>query len=136
MKKPTELQIVRYNGSKIKCRNCDQNLTDINNTTYLKQRWGSPKYWDELCQCDDCGNKFILRYELFDKEGHVYLFVFTEDINNPNYNWIDNLNNKQRIAVTRHVEQCSICQKKIEDQLCMDAILKTKFKEQKEKNNK
>lgn len=136
MKKPTGLQTVKYNGTKKRCKHCNTDLTDINNSTYLKKRWGNSKYWDELCQCDNCESKFILRHELFDENGHVHLFVFAEDINNSAYNWTDNLNNKQKISVAKHVEQCSICKKKIENQLCMDAELKAIFRKQKRKDTK
>ena len=128
MKKPTGLQTVIYNGTKKYCKHCNTDLTDINNSTYLKERWGSPKFWDELCKCDNCQNKYLLRHELFDTKGHVHLFVFTEDINNPEYSWIDNLNNKQKIAVGNHINQCDECQAKITRQLCSDAELKNTFK--------
>ena len=136
MIKPTELQIILYSDKKKYCKHCNNDLTNINNSTYLKKRWGSSKFWDELCECDNCQNTFLLRHELFDNKGHIYLFVFSNDINNPEYHWTDNLNGKQKIAIEKHLEQCSICRKKIDDIVCADAELKNLFNRIKKRGNK
>ena len=127
MKKPTDIQIVKFNGSKGICKHCKTVITDVNNMTYLKIRWGEPKHWDELSKCDKCGHQFLLRHDIFDKKGHILPFVFTGDINNPKYNWTDNLNEKQKLTIAKHIEKCSTCQKLSSEQILSDARLKEFF---------
>ncbi len=127
MKKPTGIQIIKLDDKKTNCKKCGTNLTDVNNITYLEKRWSEPKHWDELSKCDKCGNEFLLRHEIFDPKGHINAYVFTEDINDSNYNWIDNLNNIQKEIIAGHIEKCTACQKRLQEELLSDARLKSIF---------
>lgn len=133
MKKPSSLQIVQFNKTGEICQHCKKSLTNIKNMTYLKKRWGYSKHWDELHKCDNCTQTFLLRHNIFDGKGHIHSFVFTEDINNTNYNWMDNLNEVQKLSIAKHIKKCSLCQKNLSNQLLMDAHLKELFQNLKRK---
>lgn len=125
--KPVDFQIVKYNDLKATCNKCENDLTDVNNMTYLKKRWGEPKHWDELCECDNCKQKFFLRHEIFDKKGHIHSYIFTEDINNASYNWMNNLNDVQKLTIAKHFKRCEKCKKNLSEQICLNIELKVYF---------
>lgn len=131
--KPIDLQTVKYGTLKAICNHCKNDLTDVNNMTYLKKRWGGAKYWDELCKCGNCQKKFFLRHEIFDAKGHIYSYVFTEDINDIKYNWMDNLNKPQRISVAKHLDKCKECQERRFKQTSTDIQLKGFFRDLRKK---
>jgi len=118
------LQVVDINEETVLCNNCGTNILDIANYFFDHETVAKPYYWEELCVCKGCGNNFILRYNIFDKEGHIYSSVFSEDINNPEYHWLDQLNDSQKEVITDHIKDCDICRERISQELLADAWLK------------
>jgi hypothetical protein len=81
------LHIININKEKALCSKCGANILDIANVTYEKNTKSDPRYQEELCHCKVCETKFIMHYDFFDKDGHIWSRVFSEDINNPKFRW-------------------------------------------------
>jgi late competence protein required for DNA uptake (superfamily II DNA/RNA helicase) len=118
-----QYQIVDINNEKTKCRDCGSHITNLSNFVYGGESLSEPKYRDELCKCRHCGMLFIMHYDLFDKEGHIYAKVFTGDINNLNYNWQDILSENQKHAISEHLKVCKKCQETLSEEILTDAWL-------------
>lgn len=116
-----ELQNVNINDDKVRCKKCGAHLTNLTEFVYDNDCFSDPRYREELCKCTACGEKFILHYDLFDTEGHVYQRVFTGDVNNVNYDWQEILTEEQRKEIKEHVEKCQICQDRMNDEALSDA---------------
>ena len=120
-----ETQIVDINKDTAPCQKCGANLVDVANFKYMGKADTMATYIEEHCQCKQCKSDFILHYDLFDASGHVYSKVFTEDINNPNNNWQDNLTEDQRKIISQHLKSCKICIDRLEQEILTDAWLKS-----------
>lgn len=103
------------------CIKCKANLLDIRNIRWLQKDVLGPTFREELFQCRSCGSEFVIRYDLFDKEGHVDPRAFTEDINDPSYNWQDNLSPEQKKLVEDHLKECEICRDRLIEENLNDA---------------
>jgi transcription elongation factor Elf1 len=121
---PKEMQIVDINEATVPCVICGSNLIDITNFMYDGQTTSTATYREERCKCKQCGTLFILHYNLFDENGHVYSKVFTEDINNPTYNWQDALTEEQKAKISEHLQHCEICVDRLSHEILTDAWLK------------
>jgi len=124
MHKWGKLQVVDINEEIVLCRICGTNIVDIANYIFDNETIAEPYYWEERCTCKGCANNFILRYNVFDKEGHIYSSVFSEDINNPEYNWLDKLSDSQKEVITEHITACEVCRERLSQELLADAWLK------------
>jgi DNA-directed RNA polymerase subunit RPC12/RpoP len=116
-------QIVNNTDEKVPCANCGQNLAELGNFTYTGTTTNLATQKDEECKCKKCGQHFILRYHYFDEEGHINSFVFNGDINDPTYNWQDQLILEQKKAIGAHLKTCDSCMKRMTEEALSDAWL-------------
>lgn len=123
-KRAMSLQIVDINKDVVKCEVCGANIVDLVNFIYENKSESTAYDRREYCRCRQCHTPFILYYEMFDSEGHIYPSIFTEDINNPSCNWPDNLTEEQKEVVSAHLETCKICMDRLSQELLTDAWLK------------
>lgn len=117
--------IVDINSETARCKGCGANITDVANFTFTEEVYSEPTYREEVCKCKHCGTSFLLHYDIFDSEGHVFTRVFSEDINNPDYHWPEALTDSQKKLVSEHLESCIICQDRLENDLLTDVWLKS-----------
>jgi len=116
-----DYQTININEDSVPCINCGINIADIENFTYEGKFLSEPLYRKELCRCKKCTSLFILHYDLFDMEGHIFARVFSEDINNPSYNWQELLSEKQKNAISDHLLKCHICRERLSQEILTDA---------------
>jgi uncharacterized protein with PIN domain len=98
------------------CTKCGKSLLDITNIKFIKDSVSSARFQEELYICRSCGTEFIIRYDLFDSDGHINQRVFTDDPNDPKYNWPDILNQSQRDEIAKHLKDCKICNGRLDDE--------------------
>jgi len=103
------------------CDHCGARLTGLTEFSYAGDFFAYPDSREEICKCNKCGTKFILHYDLFDKDGHIYARVFTGDINNPSFNWQDSLTEEQKNAIELHLRSCPDCQERLTEEMLSDA---------------
>jgi len=103
------------------CDTCGASITHIPNFKYAGTFTTGATYRNEECVCTQCGTHFIMHYELFDPEGHIYSKVFTGDINNLNYNWQELLTKEQLDVIARHLSECTVCQDRLSEEILTDA---------------
>jgi len=113
--------IININKEKALCSKCGANILDIANVAYDGKARTAPRYREELFHCRECGTKFIMHYDLFDKDGHICPRVFSEDINIPEFKWQDLLVKEQIAEIATHLESCTICQDRLSEELLSDA---------------
>lgn len=116
-----QLQVINISDEQALCTGCGSDLLDIINFQYDGQTITTPTCSEEMCSCKKCKTKFLIRYDLFDQEGHINQRVFTGDINNNDYNWQDNLSEEQKGAISKHLKECKTCQDRLEDETLKDA---------------
>jgi hypothetical protein len=68
-----------------------------------------------------------MHYDIFDSTGHIYQRVFTEDINNDHYSWMENLTEEQKTEVSRHLKDCKICNDRLSQEQLGEAVVKEFF---------
>jgi uncharacterized protein with PIN domain len=117
------IQTISANKEKASCNKCGANILDILNMAYEEKFKTDPRYREELCHCRFCGTKFIIHYDLFDKNGHVYSRVFGEDINNPEFKWQDLLVKEQIDEIAAHLSTCEVCKNRLSEEMLSDALL-------------
>jgi len=115
-----KLPVININDERAKCR-CGAGLSGLDDFVYEKQAKNTDRTRDELCTCLSCGARFVLHYDLFDPDGHVYGRVFTGDINNPNYSWQDILTEEQKNAIKDHLSGCTECTDRLSEEMLADA---------------
>jgi uncharacterized protein with PIN domain len=115
-----DLQKINISDEFAVCSNCGANILDIANFKYEEKCETGPKYREEVNSCKKCGTQFILRYDLFDQDGHIHPRVFSEDPNDPKYNWTDILTKEQKEVIATHLKDCPICNKRLESELELD----------------
>lgn len=118
-----DYQKVDINNDSIKCVECGSLLTRLSGFVYAGESRSGLTFKEELCKCRSCQHLFVMRYELFDQEGHILSKVFTGDINNPNYNWQELLTEEQKKAISDHLRDCKICQDRLSEEILSDAWL-------------
>jgi len=121
------LQKIDIGSTEELCSICKSNLTDIANFAFKDEIRTEPRYWQELCKCRKCGAKFIMHYDIFDSVGHIYQRVFTEDINNEHYSWMENLTDEQKAEVSEHLKDCEICNDRLSQEQLGEAVVKEFF---------
>ncbi len=121
------LQKVDIGSTEELCSNCNSDLTDIANFAFKNEIRTEPRYWQELCKCRKCGVKFIMHYDIFDSAGHIYQRVFTEDINNEHYSWMENLTDEQKAEISTHLKDCEICNDRLSQEQLGEAVVKEFF---------
>jgi len=119
-----KLQKVDIGSSEELCRNCNTDLTDIANFTFQDEIHTEPRYWEELCQCSGCKEKFVMHYAIFDSGGHIYQRIFSEDINNENYDWTTDLTEEQKKEISDHLKDCKVCGERHSQEQLADALMK------------
>lgn len=124
MHKWGDLQVVDINEDIVLCRHCGSNIVDIANYMYDGDKILYASYWEELCVCKECGNNFILQFHIFDKAGHIYSSIFSEDINNPEYQWQEELTDEQKEVIADHIKDCEECRDRLSQEILTDAWLK------------
>lgn len=117
------MYIVNINEEEALCKKCGADIMDIKNIAYDGKYKVDPKYREELCHCKSCNTKFIMHYDIFDKNGHVCSRVFSEDINNPEFHWQDLYTDVQVKGIIAHMVSCKICQDKLSEEILNDAWL-------------
>jgi len=132
MEKPIDIQTIKFNESTKICSRCHSDLS-LDNIIYLGQKWSEPTYWDELHKCSECEQLFFLRHGIFDRKGHIQRYVFSEDINDPDYNWTDNLSASQKLTIAKHLDTCSICKEHHFAEFLSDIKLKRFFQKERKK---
>lgn len=105
------------------CSKCGADLTLLGNFTYLGITVNSSRQKDEQCKCTACGTEFTLHYEYFDSEGHINSFVFNGDVNDPSYNWQDQLTPEQTKEIGEHLSSCCTCNQRLDNEISSDAWL-------------
>jgi hypothetical protein len=128
-------QTVDINNDTAKCTECGARITHIPHFKYDGKNRSGATYREELCKCSTCNTKFIMHYDLFDSEGHIFSKVFTGDINDPNYNWQDSLTQDQKKAISEHLKSCPKCQDRLSEEILSDAWLSNVMDELRKKNN-
>jgi hypothetical protein len=118
------IQTVDINQDIVSCDKCGANIVDLANFVYEEKSESTAFDRKEFCRCRHCSTPFILHYEIFDPEGHIDPSVFTEDINNPESNWPDNLTEEQKESVSSHLRDCEICVGRLTHELLTDAWLR------------
>jgi len=93
-----------------RCIGCGLNFGELKSFTMTGARTTAPTYTEEGIRCTSCDMEYALRYEWFDKSGHVGEHVFSEDPNDPTFNWFDLLTPDQRMGIQAHIQQCPVCQ--------------------------
>lgn len=121
----TKIQVVDINKNEAPCAKCGANLIDISNFVYDGKSNARPTYIEELCKCRKCNTQFIMHYDIFDSEGHIYSKIFTEDINNEEYSWQDALTEEQKKKVSEHLKYCNECLDRLSQEMLTDAWLKS-----------
>ena len=116
-----DLQHININQTIAPCEKCGADITDIANFAFDGEISSEPLYREEKCKCKQSENTFILHYDLFDSDGHIFSRVFTEDVNNPFYNWQDVLSDSQKKAISEHLKACKICQERLSQEILDDA---------------
>lgn len=118
-----KLQKVDIGSNEELCKSCNTNLTDIASFIFKDEIHAEPKYWQELCECRSCGTKFVMHYDIFDSGGHIYQRIFSEDINNEQYSWTEDLNKEQKKEISDHLENCEICKERLAQEQLAEALV-------------
>ena len=118
-----DYQKVDINNDATKCSECGSILTRLSGFVYAGESRSGADFKEELCKCKVCQNPFVMRYELFDKDGHILSKVFTGDINNPDYNWQELLTEEQKRVIAEHLKDCKTCQDRLSSEILSDAWL-------------
>lgn len=105
------------------CSNCGIDLTLLGNFTYLGITKNFPRQKNEQCKCSACGMEFTLHYDYFDAGGHINSFVFNGDVNDPTYNWQDQLTPEQTKEIGEHLSSCDTCNQRLDNEISSDAWL-------------
>lgn len=66
------MQIVDINLDVVNCEICGANLVDLANFIYEGKSESSAFDRKEFCRCRHCTTPFILHYDIFDSQGHIY----------------------------------------------------------------
>jgi len=105
------------------CSKCETNLSILGKFVHTGVKENTARMKEEICKCLTCGEEFILHYDFFDEKGHVNSFVFGGDVNDPSYNWQDQLTEDQKKEIGEHLKTCEICNKRLIDEATSDAWL-------------
>jgi hypothetical protein len=117
------MQTVDIMSESSPCSTCGSNLSELGNFIYLGITKNFPREKDEQCKCTKCGTEFTLHYDYFDDERHINSFVFNGDINDPTYNWQDQLTPEQINEIAEHLTSCNICSDRLNEEMASDAWL-------------
>ena len=117
------MQTIEIYDENASCDSCGHSLADILNIVFEKEWKSDNRSRKEKCHCKNCGTPFILNYELFDKNGHIYSQIFSGDVNNPNFSWPELLTEEQRKEIADHLISCKECQKRLTEEMLADAWL-------------
>jgi hypothetical protein len=113
-------RVIPHNDNET-CNKCGANLLDLANFRYLEKQRKEPTFWEELSECVKCKTKFILHYDIFDEKGHIHKNIFSEDVNNLEYNWQDILDESQKKVIFNHLKTCKECQERLNNEILVDA---------------
>ena len=117
------MQFVNLNDDEAPCSKCGTNLATLGTFRLVEEKESTSREKKELCKCTNCGKDFILHYDLFDKDNHINNFVFGGDVNDPAYNWQDQLTKSQKIEIGEHLKTCTICNGRLINEITSDAWL-------------
>ena len=104
------MQLIHISEVDIKCHKCGIDITDIANLYYDGITLNENTFREEKCRCRNCDTPFLLHYNLFDKNGHINQRVFSEDVNDPSYDWMELLSGGQKRFIEKHLHDCQLCQ--------------------------
>jgi len=116
-----DIQKVNISDENAFCDKCGTNILDISNFRYAGKTFIGPTYSEELCECRKCGGQFLIRYDFFDKDGHIRAETFSGDWNNAEYNWFDKLSTEQKAVIGDHLRRCPACQDLLDEETLNDA---------------
>ena len=117
------MQIVNILEETAPCKICGTDLSVLGKFTYLGVANNTARQKDERCKCNTCHTEFITHYDFFDKDGHINNFIFSGDINDPTYNWQDQLTPEQTKEIGEHLLTCKICNDRLNEEVTSDAWL-------------
>ena len=115
------MQIININDDQALCEKCGAHLNVLGKFTYIEDQERTPRTKSELCTCNSCGAEFTLQYDLFTPEGHISGFIFSGDVNDPTYNWQDQLTDGQKKEIGEHLKGCAICNEKLNHTITSEA---------------
>lgn len=113
-------QIVDIEENEPVCNVCGTELS-LGAFTFLNVAENRPRIRLELNRCNNCGAEFLLRFRLFDQNGHIPPYVFSGDINDSSFEWQSIWTPEQQAAILAHMENCRECQTRRDDQALSDA---------------
>jgi hypothetical protein len=119
--KPGNIQIINANNENARCRHCGRTV-ELGSFKYAGEVNDYPKYRLEKNVCN-CGKEFLMRFNLFDKNGHIDRNVFNGDLNDPNYQWRDLWTKEQVEALDAHMAICKDCMAQHDEVVLEDAVL-------------
>jgi len=104
------------------CRGCGASILDVANIKYDGKKAEEPRHGEELYKCRKCGANFVIRYEFFDADGHIHPRVFSGDVNDKSFDWQSLLTDVQKGEISKHLESCETCQKRLTEETLNDAL--------------
>jgi len=116
------MQIVNISEESVICDKCQSSI-GLGNFTYIKDHSQDARTKQELCSCNNCEAEFILQYDFFNAEGHINPYIFGGDVNDPTYNWQDQLTPDQQKEIGTHLSACSLCSDKLTHEMGIEAWL-------------
>jgi hypothetical protein len=121
--KTGNIQIVRSSSAGARCRACGRSLEQLGTFNYLGgSDLNAPRYRLEKNVCG-CGKEFYMRYDFFDREGHINSDLFNGDINNASFQWQSLLTEEQLRIVEKHLSGCQICRNRHDEVILEDAAI-------------
>lgn len=116
------MQIVNINEHLAVCAKCNSSI-GLGNFTYIRDYTQKPRMKQELCTCNNCDIEFILQYDFFDSDDHINPFIFGGDVNDPTYNWQDQLTEDQQKEIGAHLSGCKKCSERLTHEMSIEAWL-------------
>lgn len=105
------------------CASCGSNLFDVTKIKYEGESVQMELFTEELFSCRSCGTRFVIRYDIFDNEGHINHQVFTGDVNDHRHHWQDNFSEEQKAVIGDHLKLCQECNNRLAEETLMDGWL-------------
>ncbi len=133
-KVPGKQHVVRITDPNARCRNCGNNLSELGSFNVIAGEtiYDGPKFRLEPNKCKACGKQFLLRYDLFDRDGHVSECVFRAfDINDDSFDFRSLWTPEQIKQIENHAfagTGCATCISAYNEAVLDEAKLKSLFK--------
>lgn len=116
----SQIVVVNDNDNSI-CQCCGNDLSLLGNFKYTGYDINEATCRLEKCLCNRCQTEFYLKYMLIDSNGHIDPFIFNTDVNDPDDNFIGTLTEEQKTTISSHLESCSGCRSRRDNETLTDA---------------